>query len=374
MSMENLENEKLKRAYRRFLADSEGFSDSTIRSIEKAIWKYEDFSKHAPFGKFNEKTAKGFKDWLAARSGGKDGGGLSLASQYHHLRHLRDFFTWLSGQPGYKSRINPFNVRYLKLDKSKTRIATTPARQEYPSLDYVKTLCESIAIKTEVDQRDRALIAFALLSGMRDAAIVSLPMECFDPERLLIFQDPKRGVKTKFSKAITTTLVPFDNGLLGYVLEWQKFLKAEKLFSNVNPLFPRTKVEQRSETDLCFEGTEIEPVFWQSAQGMRHIFCQRAQEAGLRYYSPHKFRHATVAEAGRRCRTPEEFRAISQNLGHENVGTTLSSYGKLDDTRVSELIKKMNFANTPAHVAEMKLIECSQEELVAELHRRLQRN
>ena len=63
--------------------------------------------------------------------------------------------------------------------------------------------------------------------------------------------------------------------------------------------------------------------------------------AGLPYFNPHTFRR-TLAQLGERlCRTPEEFKAWSQNLGHENVLTTFSSYGEVARTRQAELIRRL---------------------------------
>ena len=41
----------------------------------------------------------------------------------------------------------------------------------------------------------------------------------------------------------------------------------------------------------------------------------------------------------RRCRTPEQFKAWSQNLGHEKVLTTFYSYGEVARVRQGELIR-----------------------------------
>ena len=40
----------------------------------------------------------------------------------------------------------------------------------------------------------------------------------------------------------------------------------------------------------------------------------------------------------RLCRTPEEFKAWSQNLAHEGVLTTLFAYGTVSDHRQREII------------------------------------
>ena len=45
------------------------------------------------------------------------------------------------------------------------------------------------------------------------------------------------------------------------------------------------------------------------------------------------------------CRTPEELKAWSQNLAHEDVLTTLRSYGEVPSTRQAEIIKNLNRPN-----------------------------
>jgi integrase len=53
------------------------------------------------------------------------------------------------------------------------------------------------------------------------------------------------------------------------------------------------------------------------------------QRADLPYFKPHSFR-MTLAMLGERiCPTPEAFKAWSQNLGHEHVLTTFTSYGNV---------------------------------------------
>ena len=41
------------------------------------------------------------------------------------------------------------------------------------------------------------------------------------------------------------------------------------------------------------------------------------------------------------CRTPEQFKAWSQNLGHEKVLTTFSSYGEVPAERQREIIREL---------------------------------
>jgi hypothetical protein len=52
-----------------------------------------------------------------------------------------------------------------------------------------------------------------------------------------------------------------------------------------------------------------------------------------------------VEQAYRHCRTPEQFKAWSQNFGHEDVLTTLRSYGKIDLRRQREILQSIEQAD-----------------------------
>ena len=340
----NLKNERIKRRYLKWLREAKGYSEMTIRSIEQAIWQYEDFTQNANYMTFNQSKAVGFKKWLEARI--YRGRPISITTAYHYLRHLRDFFVWLSGQPGYKSRISLDNVSYLSLDRKKVREATAPRQPKFPSLEYVKKLVSSIEVHNEIDQRDRALVAFLLLSGMRDKAIITLPLGCFNRESLQISQDTKRGVDTKFGKSFVSTLLRFDDKLTDIVIKWSEYLEKEKMFGSADPLFPRSKIQQVKD-GFSFEAKEVEPIFWRGTGSLREILKVRAGKTGVEYHRPHSFRHAAVHLAMKFCRTAEEIKAVSQNLGHENIGTTLMTYGTLDQFRVAEVIRNTDFSAGP---------------------------
>jgi hypothetical protein len=53
------------------------------------------------------------------------------------------------------------------------------------------------------------------------------------------------------------------------------------------------------------------------------------------------------------CRTPEEFKAWSQNLGHEQVLTTFSSYGEVSPHRQAQIIRSLA-TDPPAETAELR--------------------
>ena len=328
---------------------------ATVDRVEQAILRYEDCTKYEDFALFNSDKAEAFKTWLGRRK--VKGQPLSVVTYHTYLRYLRKFFTWLSWQPGYKSRIRQDMVTYLRASEKEERMAAQSVPRNYPSLDYVLRLTASIQAVTEIDRRDRALIAFTLVSGMRDKAIVTLPLGCFDEEALTVTQNPREGVQTKFSKLIHTTLFPFNKEMLAYVLEWVSHLKARG-FGSQDPLFPRSKLAQ-GEDRLSFESSsEVEPTYWKGTSGIRAVFKRRADQAGLSYFPPHTFRHLAVDLALKACKTGEQIKAVSQNFGHEHIATSLSSYGNFDPLRLSETVRGLDFsAKAPQVGSDKHLVE-----------------
>jgi RNA-binding protein YlmH len=66
-----------------------------------------------------------------------------------------------------------------------------------------------------------------------------------------------------------------------------------------------------------------------------------ATRAGLPYFNPHSFRNTLVQLGQQVCQTPEQFKAWSQNLGHEKVLTTFLSYGEVACQRQGEIIQEL---------------------------------
>jgi integrase len=74
---------------------------------------------------------------------------------------------------------------------------------------------------------------------------------------------------------------------------------------------------------------------WPMVPGFKVAFAS----AGFPYFNPHSFRKTLALLGGQMCKSPEEYKAWSQNLGHENVLTTFSSYGDIGRTRQAEIIR-----------------------------------
>jgi integrase len=159
-----------------------------------------------------------------------------------------------------------------------------------------------------------------------------------------VFQDA-REVDTKFSKTFTTFFFPVGEEIRGIVAEWVSYLREEKLWGNDDPLFPATRIALGASRQ--FEASGLERKHWSNATPIRTVFGEAFVSAGLPYFHPHSFRN-TLARLGQDvCKTPEEYKAWSQNLGHEQVLTTFTSYNAVAYQRQGEIIRGLA-ATTPA--------------------------
>jgi integrase len=364
MSLTIHKNEVIKRRFYEYLKNSKGFSKETIGCYENAIWLWEDFSHKADFADFNKTTVGIFKDLLKTKKKANSQENISLSYCYDILRYLKFFFEWLSKQAGYKSRINQTAIDYLNLTRKEVREATQPKDIQCPTLEEIKTAIENIKGETEIEMRDKALFSLAFLTGARITAIMTLPMESFNKKDLILYQDPKLGVKTKNSKNITSALISFSyKEPLNYFLKWFDYLEKQKKFKPSDPIFPATKIENGKENLNYYNTGEVEPIFWKSSSSPRKIFEKRFEQAGVKYYHPHTFRHLLVKQISKLPITEEQKKAFSQNLGHEHTGTTFGSYGygHIETNRQIEVIRNIDFEGKKQEIKQFVDIEVARQ-------------
>ena len=115
------------------------------------------------------------------------------------------------------------------------------------------------------------------------------------------------------------------------------YLRTEKLWGLDDPLFPATKVAVGDR--FRFEAAGLDRKHWSNAGPIRTIFKEAFAAAGLPYFNPHSFRKTLALLGGQRCKSPEEYKAWPQNLGHEHVLTTFRSYGDVSNNRQAEIMR-----------------------------------
>ncbi len=336
MKTHDPENERTKRDYFAFLKEAKGLSEPSIDAAAKAIARFESYTCWKSFKAFHFEQAVGFKRHLAAQLGKRSGEPLSKATLRQTLAALKAFVEWLSGQPGFKARITYSDAAYFNLSLKDTTIARATREERIPTLEQIHHVLGSMPHETEIERRNRALFALAALTGARANALASMRLKHIDVDAGRIIQDAKQ-VRTKFSKSFPTFFVPIGGNALAIVEEWVGLLQRERLWGFDDPLFPATRVALGA--DHQFHAAGLDRKGWSNAAPVREIFRQAFAAAGLPYSNPHTFRK-TLARLGQRiCRTAEELKAWSQNLGHDDVLTTFTSYGAVPLDRQAELIR-----------------------------------
>lgn len=165
MTKHNPDNERIKRKYFAYLKEAMRHSEPTVDASAKALSRFEDHSRHKDFKAFHYEQAIAFKKHLAEQKGQRSDEKLSKATLHATLTQLKRFFQWLAREPGYKSRIQYSDAEYFNLSDKDTRIATAQREQRSPTLEQVKHVINTMPADTDIERRNRALIAFTLLTG-----------------------------------------------------------------------------------------------------------------------------------------------------------------------------------------------------------------
>lgn len=322
--------------YIRYLKEAKGRKDGTIKKAEQALNKWfleaKGYSTNKPL---HSDMIIIFKEHL--RKPKPDGSTLAPGTRADILLQIREFFQWLSIQPGYKSKINASVLSYFHPSPEESSYRKHHTSREYPTLHQVKIIVNSIELNSPLDARDQALIAFLLISGIRVDAAASLNIGSLNRRNMSIEQDPRMGARTKFSKFIKTYLINFDNELLQIFLNWHESL-LNKGFGNKDPLFPKAQTKQEG---LSFvPSTELSREFMSASQ-IRKIVKQHCYSANMAYFNPHSFRHACVSLAFERARDAQDIKAISINIGHESAVHVIDTYGQLPDKMISKIIHNL---------------------------------
>ena len=339
MTAHNPNNERIKRQYFVYLKEAKRQNEATVDAVAEALSRFEDDTRFRDFKAFHFEQAVAFKRRLAEKDSKRTGEKLSKATLHTTLVHLKQFFRWLAGQPGYKSRLQYSDADYFNLSDKDTRVATARREKNVPTMEQVKHAIATMPSGSEIERRNRALVAFTLLTGARDSAIASMKLKHIDLAAGSVYQDA-REVKTKFSKTFTTFFFPVAEGIHQIVEDWVSYLRQDKLWGNDDPLFPATSVIVGAAHQ--FEAAGLKRQHWSSAGPIRAIFHDAFRAAGLPYFNPHSLRSTLVQLGETVCQTPEQFKAWSQNLGHEGVLTTFYSYGAVGNRRQGEIIRSLS--------------------------------
>ena len=103
MTTHNANNERIKRRYFAYLKEAKRHSEPTVDAVAKALARFEVDTQYRDFKSFHFEQAIAFKRHLAEQKNQQTGKTLSKATLHATLAHLKRFFHWPAGQPGYQS-------------------------------------------------------------------------------------------------------------------------------------------------------------------------------------------------------------------------------------------------------------------------------
>lgn len=333
-------NERLKKQYEDTLLHENYRDVRTADAVWKALNLFEKFTCKNDFISFNAEQAKAFKRWLIKQENSA-GELLSISTTHSTLKNLRDFFGWLAIHPQYMRKIDRRAVAYLRFSNNQERAGRATRERPVPAIEEIRTTLQAMPYETTLQKRDRAIIAFMALTGVRDAALISLKMKDIDRTKREVWQDAKH-VKTKNAKSLSTFFMAFDPLWEEIVIDWLDYAASVLCLQPNDPIFPKTQLDNNPETLLFVPSLSRE--HWANATPIREILKKAFSAANVPYYHPHSFRKMLVVWAVEHC-TQMEFKAISQNISHEHAMTTYNAYGKLTDHKRQQVIRAIGTGN-----------------------------
>jgi integrase len=240
-------NERIKRRYLTFLKEARRRSEASIDVVASALHRFERYTNFRDFRKFHIQQAIGFKAHLVKETNARTGAPLSKATLLTTTSAVKAFFQWLSEQQGYRSRLKYGDANYFDISEKDMRVARARREQRAPTMEQIRRVITLMPAGSEIERRNRSLLAFTILTGARDGAIASFKLKHIDITEERVDHDA-REVRSKASKTFTTYFFPVGDDLREIVVEWVAYLRTVALWGPETHYFPRRRwlKEQRT--------------------------------------------------------------------------------------------------------------------------------
>ena len=193
--------------------------------------------------------------------------------------------------------------------------------------------------ETDIEYRGQAMLATLLLTGARIDALISFNIGDFNLDRNYAFQDAEH-VNSKFSASYKTNLWKFKPELRLILENWIVKLKNKHGFADNEPLFPKVSITTNELNLFQNDGFLKEPIKSQSI--LREELYKQLEKASLGHYTPHTIRNSLIALFYSFSLTPEQQKAISQNMSHKHLTTTMNGYYKVNEFRQDAIIEDLD--------------------------------
>lgn len=300
----------------------------------RAINEFEDLRDQKDFDRLTTSQIISFQTHLKSRRSKTTGELLSATTISHILRHNREFFTWMMTEKKAR-RLTPGLLAYFTVDRRTRAASRTHQHRKYAShADWLR-LIEAYPGQGLEAKRDRAILALLILTGVRDAALVSLRLKHLDLKTQRLDQYG-REVDTKFGKSMWTRFFPYAEPALKVLTDYVETMISLGLAPE-DPLFPQSL----EGVALGLASGAIKLSCWQTASPIRRILKVACAHAGIPYVVPHSVRNTTATTATERCQSLHDLVAWGQNLGHKSVFTTLDHYAQLPPDEIDRIMEDM---------------------------------
>jgi integrase/recombinase XerD len=334
----NEENERIKRSYLRYLRNAKGLSENSVNKASDAILRLEKATDFKPFFKLNGDDVLQFKEDLSKSATGKTGKPMVAASRVNIQACVRSFMHWLADQTGYKSKITHSFAGHFSPQQKDMRIAKASRIKPTATIEQADHTFRLMPSKTVLDRRNRAFFALMMLTAARIEAAASLKIGHVDLNLGCVHQDGA-VVLTKFGKTFTTYFMPVSQMYEECLSEWIEELTKVHLFGPSDPLFPKPDIFISPSDGIVNRG--LSRLHYKTNDCLRRVIKDAFLAVGLPPYPPHRFRNIAVATSNGYVTTAEELKAISMNLGHSSIKTTVDDYGAISPERQGEVMRRL---------------------------------
>lgn len=317
------------------------YDPKTVTAHLASIRAFEAFVGGKSFAILTVQDAENWRSTMIAT----EGGGLSRGTLRHRASHLRLFFGWLGKQTGYR------NLAALEACFDLPRrfqAKAIPQPRAWPEMEEAVAMLKAMPADTLIDQRARAIFALAFLTGFRADALITVRLRHIDLKGRKAIHDGKE-MRTKNGKSFVVHWFPRTDAFAAAVEDWVGQVTNMGLRPN-DALFPEIRMLQQAADPERRDA--IEPM--QSISAVTDAF-RLASRGATQDYSPHSARHTLAHLGDQLCRTGEQRKAWSLNLGHSSEAITWAHYGKISDTRRDEVFEAFD-EEAPATSTEAELM------------------
>jgi integrase len=307
------------------------WSTKTVSAKLAAIRRFEDFCAGKDFSKISKSDVSWFRESLksSAEAIGEDR--LSVSTVRHLVSHLKSFFEWLIEQPKFRN-LDRTLPSYFALPKKFEATVLAEDARPVPTEEEAILMVECMPIETIKQRRDQAMVAIAFLAALRADTITSLQVRHFEGKARVVVQDARRS-RTKNGKSLRIKFFPVLPLFAEVVVSWKEELM-ELAFEEADALVPDEK-----HLSGGIDRSQSQPVLPMSSTNAVSSAFRTASRGIGKSFSPHSAKHFIGQLSLTACKSPEELKAWSVNMGHDDEAVTLRYYKNVSEVRVFEIFE-----------------------------------